>query len=297
MTVHDVPVTGAALARRLADIAALTKPRLNAMAVFAVVVGWWAEVGFAGEVLPLVIAILGSGAVACGASVFNQVIERDRDALMERTADRPLPAGRMSVSDAVMIGVALSVGGLAIMAVGSTSLATALSALTLVTYVAIYTPLKTRTSLNTLAGTIPGALPPLIGAAAASGHLSPRAWFLFALIAAWQLPHFLSIAWLYREDYKRAGYAMLPVVTGGSAATGRQIVVQGLLTLLVSLAAWPLGLAGAGYFVVALIAGVLFVSSGVYFLVRRTDTAARLVLRASLMHLPIVLTAFALESA
>ncbi len=297
MTVHDVPAAGAGLARRAADLAALTKPRLNAMAVFAVVVGWWAEVGFDGPVLPLLVAIFGSGAVACGASVFNQVVERDRDALMKRTCERPLAAGRLSVSDAVLIGVALSVGGLLILAVGSTPLATALSALTLVTYVAIYTPLKTRTSLNTLVGTIPGALPPLIGAAAAAGSLSPRAWFLFALIGVWQLPHFLSIAWLYRRDYERAGYAMLPVVTGGSGATGRQIVVQGMLTLLVSLAAWPLGLAGTAYFVVALVAGALFVGTGVLFLFRRTDAAARLVLRASLLHLPIVLTAFALASA
>jgi len=295
MTVYDFDATGPGILRRLADFAALTKPRLNAMAVFAVAVGWWAEVGFAGEIAPFVWAVLGAGGVAFGSSVFNQIIERDRDALMERTCERPLPAGRMSVSDAVLLGVALSMGGLAILALGSTPLATGLGALTLVSYVAIYTPLKTRTSLNTLVGTIPGALPPLIGAAAASGSLSPRAWFLFALIGIWQLPHFLSIAWLYRRDYERAGYAMLPVVTGGSGATGRQIVVQGLLTLLVSLAALPLGLAGSAYFAVALVAGLMFVASGVNFLVRGTDTAARLVLRASLVHLPLVLTAFALS--
>jgi protoheme IX farnesyltransferase len=295
MTVYDFDASGPGVLRRAADFAALTKPRLNAMAVFAVAVGWWAEVGFAGELAPFVWAVLGAGGVAFGSSVFNQIIERDRDALMERTCERPLPAGRMSVSDAVLLGVALSMGGLAILALGSTPLATGLGALTLVSYVAIYTPLKTRTSLNTLVGTIPGALPPLIGAAAASGSLSPRAWFLFALIGIWQLPHFLSIAWLYRRDYERAGYAMLPVVTGGSGATGRQIVVQGLLTLLVSLSALPLGLAGTPYFAVALVAGVGFVATGVLFLVRGTDQAARLVLRASLLHLPLVLTAFALS--
>ena len=297
MTVYDVRSETPAVAGRVADLVALTKPRLNAMAVFAVAVGWWAEVGFAGEIMPFVWAVLGAGGVAFGSSVFNQIIERDRDALMERTSERPLAAGRMPVSEAVLLGVVLSMGGLAILALGSTPLATGLGALTLVTYVAVYTPLKTRTSLNTLVGTIPGALPPLIGAAAASGSLSPRAWFLFALIGIWQLPHFLSIAWLYRKDYERAGYAMLPVVTGGSGATGRQVVVQGLLTLLVSLAALPLGLAGTGYFAVALVAGTLFVASGVVFLLRGTDEAARLVLRASLIHLPVVLTAFALSAA
>ncbi len=294
MTMRDVPLGVPVAARRGADLAALTKPRLNAMAVFAVAVGWWAEAGFSGSFATFVATIAGAACVAAGSSVLNQVIERDRDALMRRTMDRPLPAGRVGVAEATLLGCALSLAGLVVLAVASTPLAAALAALTLFTYVAVYTPLKTRTSFNTLVGTVPGALPALMGAAAATGSLSAGAWFLFALVTAWQLPHFLSIAWLYRDDYARAGYVMLPAVTGNSAATARQIVVQGLLTTVVSIAAVPLGLAGRGYFVVALLAGGLLVGAGVVFLVRRTDAAARLALRASLVHLPAVLTAFAL---
>ncbi len=297
MTVRDIRVIVPGLGQRLADLSALTKPRLNGMAVFAVAVGWWAEIGFTGGVGPFLATILGAGAVACGSSVLNQVMERDRDALMVRTMHRPLPAGRISAGDATMLGGLLSLVGLTLLATLSTPLATLLGALTLVSYVAIYTPLKTRTSLNTFVGTVPGALPPLLGAAAATGSLSTEAWFLFALISIWQLPHFLSIAWLYRDDYERAGYAMLPVVTGGSGATGRQIVLHGLLTVVVSVAAFPLGIAGRGYVVVALLAGALLVGSGVLFALRRDDASARLVLRASLVHLPIVLLAFALSAA
>ena len=299
---RDMPVDAPATSSHLADLVALTKPRLNAMAVFAVAVGWWAEVGFGGSLAAFVIAILGAGGVAFGSSVLNQVIERDRDALMKRTMDRPLPRGRVSVGEALTLGCALSFGGLILLALASTPLAAGLGALTLFTYVAVYTPLKPRTSLNTFVGTVPGALPPLIGAAAATGSLSAAAWFLFAVITVWQLPHFLSIAWIYRHDYARAGYAMLPAVTGNSGATARQIVLQALLTTLVTLAAVPMGLLSPGfaeraYFVVALLAGLMLVAFGVVFLVRRTDAAARLVLRASLIHLPLVLSAFALGAA
>jgi protoheme IX farnesyltransferase len=293
MSARDVPVSAPA-ASRIVDFVTLTKPRLNAMAVFAVAVGWWAEIGFRGSLVEFAAAMLGAGGIAFGSSALNQVIERDRDALMQRTMDRPIPAGRVSVADGLAFGLALSLIGLVVLAVWSTPLAAGLGALTLFSYVCVYTPLKTRTSLNTLVGTVPGALPPLIGAAAATGTLSPKAWFLFALITAWQLPHFFSIAWLYRDDYARAGYRMLPAVTGNSGATARQIVVQALLTTVVSVAAVLMGLAGRGYFVVALLAGLLFVATGVVFLIHRTDRNARLVLRASLVHLPLVLGAFAL---
>ncbi len=298
MNAQDVPapVLSTGL-RRVADLFALTKPKLNAMAVFAVAVGWWAEAGAPATPGPLLWAIAGAGAIAFGASALNQYIERDRDAQMDRTRDRPLPAGRVTPRDALWFGTVLSVAGLAILALTSTPLAAALGLATLVTYVCIYTPLKTRTSLNTLVGTLPGALPPLIGAAAASGALSSRAWFLFALIGIWQLPHFLAIAWLYRVDYGRAGFAMLPVVTSESAATARQVLLQGLLTVIVSLTAVPFGLAGRTYFVVALVAGVLLLAAGAQFAVRRTDVSARLLLRASLVHLPLVLAAFALDPA
>jgi len=302
MSTREAPVTAPTAGQRIADYVALTKPRLNAMAVFAVAVGWWAEIGFDGSLTAFAAAMLGAGGIAFGSSALNQVIERDRDALMQRTKDRPIPAGRIAVADGLAFGLGLSLVGLVGLALASTPLAAGLGALTLFTYVCVYTPLKPRTSLNTFVGTIPGALPPLIGAAAATGSLSPKAWFLFALLTAWQLPHFLSIAWIYRNDYARAGYAMLPGVTDNNGATARQIVLQALLTTLVSLAAVPMGLFSPGpggrwYFAIALVAGLLFVGTGILFLSRGTDGRARLVLRASLIHLPAVLTAFALGAA
>ncbi len=293
MSVTDATVAPIGAAARLGAFVALTKPRLNAMAVLAVAAGWWVAAGTFAPASRFAAAIAGAGLLAFGASALNQWMERDLDARMVRTRDRPLPAGRVTPAEAYVFGLALIVLGLGVLLLWTTPLAFALGALTVGTYLGIYTPLKTRTSLNTLVGAIPGALPPLLGAAAATGHLGTRAWFLFALVAAWQLPHFLAIAWLYRDDYARAGYAMLPVVTGGSGATARQVVVQGLLTVAVSLAAVPLGLAGQDYFIVALAAGVGLVVCGGLFAFRTSERSARLLLRGSLLYLPVVLLAFA----
>ena len=278
--------------RRLADFAALTKPRLNALTIFAVGAGWKAA-GGPWISTRLVVALVGAALVAAGSSILNQWIERSLDARMRRTAARPLPTGRVSPRDALVLGILLGVSGVFVLTVAANPLTGALSALCLVTYVALYTPLKTRTTLNTLVGTIPGALPPVMGVAAATGTLPREAWFLFALMVAWQLPHFLSIAWIYREDYRRAGFAMLPSVAGGEDATARQAVIHSLLVLVVSLTAAPLRLAGPLYTVVALVAGIAFLAAAVSFARRRTDVSARLLLRASLVHLPLVLVAFA----
>lgn len=291
---------GAALPRtalsRLADLVALTKPRLNALTVFAVGAGWKAAGG--PWVSARLIAVLaGSALVAAGASVLNQWIERERDARMRRTADRPLPAGRLPAGDAAALGAVLAVAGIAALHLAANPLTAALGAACLVSYVLLYTPLKTRTTLNTLVGTVPGALPPVMGVAAFADALPPEAWFLFALLAAWQIPHFLSIAWIHREDYRRGGFAMLPAVEGGEAATPRQAVVHALLVLVVSLSAFPLRLAGPLYVAVALAAGIGFAAAAVVFARRRTDASARTLLRASLVHLPLVLVAFAWDRA
>lgn len=286
------PAAAAAPGGRLADLAALTKPRLNALAVFAVAAGWWAAGGELASAR-FALTLAGAGLVACGSSVVNQWIERRLDARMRRTASRPLPSGRVHPRDALALGVLLAATGLATLAFAANAAAAGVGAACLLSYVLLYTPLKTRTTLNTLVGAVPGALPPVIGVVAAAGAPTPAAWFLFALLAAWQLPHFLAIAWLHREDYRNAGFAMLPSTEGGEAATARQALVQALLVLVVSLVALPLGLAGTTYFFVALGAGLLFAAAAAAFALNRTDAAARRLLRASIVHLPVVFTAFA----
>lgn len=285
------------VARRFLDVVAITKPRLNGLTVFAVAAGWFAAVGRTGDPRVFAVTVLGSALVAGGASALNQYAERHRDAVMVRTADRPMPAGRMSPREGLVLGIAMSASGLLALAVATNALTVVLGAFCLLWYVGVYTPLKTRTSLNTIAGTISGAIPPVMGVTAATGGLPAEALFLFALLVAWQLPHFLSIAWLYRDDYERGGYVMLPSIPGGEVQTARQVVVQSLLTLFVSLLAVPAGLAGRTYLFVALGAGIVFVGASVAFAMARTDDSARRLLRVSIIHLPVVLTAFALDRA
>jgi protoheme IX farnesyltransferase len=295
MSAGDAAAAAPGTGRRLLDVLALTKPRLNALTVFAVGAGWLAAVGSTGDARVFAATVLGSAAVAGGASALNQYVERRRDALMARTADRPLPAGRMAPRDGLVLGVAMSAAGLAALAVATNTLTGVLAAICLVWYVAVYTPLKTRTSLNTIAGTISGALPPVMGVAAATDRLGVEALFLFSLMVAWQLPHFLSIAWLYRGDYERAGYVMLPSIEGGETQTSRQVVVQSLLTVVVSLVAVPFRLAGTTYLLFAFGAGIVLLGAGIAFALVRTDDSARRLLRVSVLYLPVVLTAFALD--
>lgn len=288
-------VDGGRTGGRLADLVALTKPRLNALAVFAVGAGWWSAGGDLGSA-SFALTLAGSGMVAASSSVLNQWIERTLDARMSRTSSRPLPAGRVDPRDALVLGVALAAAGLATLLLAANVGAAAAGAACLLSYLFLYTPLKTRTALNTLVGAVPGALPPVIGVVAVEGRVTPAAGFLFALLAAWQLPHFLAIAWLHREDYRRGGFAMLPVVDGGEGSTARQAVVQSFLVLVVSLTALPLGLAGRAYFFTALAAGAVFVAAAVAFARSRSDASARLLLRASIVHLPAVLVAFACDA-
>lgn len=282
---------------RVSDLVSLTKPRLNALTVFAVAAGYLACSGAPreDEWARLAVAVAGSALCAGGAAAVNQAMERGIDARMVRTAGRAVAAGRISPADAYAFGWLLSGAGIAALALGANALTGALGAICVGTYVGIYTPLKRVTTLNTLVGTVPGALPPVMGVAAATGRLGAEAVFLFALLVAWQLPHFLSIAFLHREDYRRGGLVMLPCVEGGEDATARQAVTQSLLALVASVAAVPFGLAGRWYALTAFIAGAAFVAAAVVFALRRTEVSARTLLRASLVHLPLVLTAFALD--
>ncbi len=264
----------------------LTKPRITAMVLFTTLVGFVTSSADRVPLPGLLVALVGTGLVASGAAVLNQVLERDTDALMLRTRSRPLPAGRVSPGEASVFGGALSVLGLGLLLGGSHPLAAAVAAVTLVSYLALYTPLKRRTPFSTLVGAVPGALPPVIGWAAARGSLDDGAGVLFAILFLWQIPHFLAIAWLYREDYARAGFPMLPVVDREGGFTARQAVLHCLALLLVSLAAAAAGLGGAWYLGGAFVLGAALTLFAVRLVSARNLAAARGLFLASVLYLP-----------
>jgi protoheme IX farnesyltransferase len=281
--------------RRLADFLTLTKPEITFNVVLTALVGFLAADHGSVRVLPLVHALLGTGLVAGAASSLNQWAERGHDALMHRTVRRPLPAGRLSPQESAIFGLALGVLGTAYLALSVGVLASALAAATAVSYLLIYTPLKRVTSLATVVGAVPGAMPPLIGWAAARGALAPGAWVLFLILFFWQMPHFLALAALYRKDYARAGFRVLPVVDPGGASTGRQAVLYALALLVVSLLPTPLGMAGPLYFFGALTLGVGFVYYGIRLaLVPASHRHASSLFRYSLLYLPVLCALMAL---
>ncbi len=224
---HPTPFAPAA--HRVADFLSLTKPRLNSLVVVTAGIGYYLGAGGDLHLASLVEAVLGIALVAGGAAGLNQIYERDTDSLMFRTRMRPLAAQRVTTSEALVFSLALAAAGLVIVAASSNLLAAFLTLLTLVSYNLVYTPMKRRSQLATLVGAVPGALPPMIGWVAARGTLTPEAWALFAIVFVWQIPHFMAIAWLYRADFGRAGFPLLPVVepTGRSTATsGRAVLAR-----------------------------------------------------------------------
>ena len=291
----DLPVDAARPSA--GDWLVLCKPRLNAMVVATTFGGAWLASGGAAPAMLLVHAVLGTALAACGASALNMVLERRTDALMERTRNRPLPAGRMRPVEAAVFGTVLAAAGLAWLAVFTNLLAAALAALTVGTYLFVYTPLKFRSASNTLVGAIPGALPPMIGWAAADGPraLDAGAWVLFGILYLWQIPHFLAIAWLYREDYRRAGLVMLPGLGDEGDSAGRHAVRYAVFLVLASLFAVVTGLAGTRYAAGALVLGAGFVGAAILFARRRTDARARLLLHASLVYLPLLFLCMGLD--
>ena len=269
-----------------ADWLELTKPRITMMVVFTAMVGFVVASPGSPWTGLLTAALLGTGLVAGGASVLNMVMERDTDALMLRTRTRPIPAGRIRPAEARWFGALLTLGGLALLL----SLCGALSALvafsTWASYLFLYTPLKRRTHLSTLVGAVPGALPPVIGWAAASGRLEPGAFILFAIVFLWQIPHFLAIAWLYRDDYERAGFPMLPVIDREGHLTGRQAVLHSVALVVVSLAPVAAGLGGALYLAGAVILGTALTLAALRLARSRDVAAARSLFLASVLYLP-----------
>ena len=275
---------------RAADYAALAKPRLNLLVVASTLAGYVMAGGEPGSVTALLCTVIGTGLVAGGAAAFNQVIERDTDGLMRRTRTRPLPDGRLGAPEAVRYAAVLSIAGLIVLGAGVNGLAAAVALTTLASYAVVYTPLKRRTSFATVIGAIPGALPPVIGWAAAENGLSLGAWVLFGILFLWQLPHFLAIAWMYREDYARAGLPMLPVIEPDGRSTARQAVVYAAALLPLALAPTLVGMSGTIYFAGALVLTLVFVAMAGRFALSRAVRDARNLFFWSIIYLPILWT-------
>jgi protoheme IX farnesyltransferase len=277
-----------ASATRSRDYVALAKPRLNLLVVASTLVGYAMAPGDALGFVGVLGLLLGTGLVAGGASAFNQVMERDLDALMRRTRRRPLPDQRLQPMEGALFATALTLIGVLMIVAVSNVLAGAVALATLVIYAAIYTPLKRRTSFSTVIGAIPGALPPVIGWAAVTNGISAEAWTLFVIMFLWQLPHFLAIAWMYREDYGRAGYPMLPVLEPDGRSTGRQSVVYAVALLPVSLAPTAMRMSGDLYLAGALVLGLAYAWLTFVFARTRSVQDARRVFFASILYLPLL---------
>jgi protoheme IX farnesyltransferase len=270
------------------DYLALTKPRLNFLVVATSAAGYYLGATGSVDMVSMAEAVAGTALVAGGAAVLNQLYERDTDALMRRTRMRPLPAGRVGPTDALVFGLALAAAGLALLAARANWLSAGLALATLVTYLAIYTPMKRRTPLSTIVGAVPGALPALIGWTASRGSIDRSGAALFAIVFCWQLPHFMAIAWLYREDYGRAGFPMLPVIDPDGRRSGKQAVYWGFLLVLASLEPAFSGLAGGAYFAVALVLGVVLFWLALRFASARNEATARALFYGSITYLPLL---------
>jgi protoheme IX farnesyltransferase len=277
------------------DYVALTKPRLNLLVVLTSAAGYYLGAPAQPHWLAMIPAVIGTALVAGGAAVLNQLYERKTDALMRRTRMRPLPDGRVEPNDARTFGVSLSFAGLALLALTTNLIAAALAIATLVIYLIIYTPMKLRSSASTLVGAVPGALPPLIGWAAASGSLSIGGWALFAIVFLWQMPHFMAIAWMYRDDYRSAGFPLLPVVEPDGRRTGQQAVLYAMALLPVSLIPTFVAVSGQVYLYVAFVLGLALIGLAINFAATRSDAAARALFFGSITYLPLLWVAMILD--
>src|SRR5438105_11853766 len=248
---------------RLSAYVELTKPRITFLIVLTSAAGFCLGSRGAVNYLLFANAMISIGLLSSGIATLNQFIERDLDGLMRRTASRPLPTGRLAPLEAMWLGVLLTAGAETYLALFVNGLSAILGLTVIAGYLFLYTPLKTRTTLSTAVGAFPGAMPPLIGWTAARGEIDVAAWVLFAILFLWQFPHFLAIAWMYREDYGRAGIRMLPVVEPEGRVTGQQIIAYSLMLVPVSLLPTVLGISGRFYFAAALVLGVLFLATGI----------------------------------
>jgi len=270
----------------------LTKPRITWLILMSTGIGYFFGVRATGVAawhwLALLHTIVGTGLIASGTAALNQWFEREADAKMRRTQARPLPSGRITPRNALSFGIAISTAGFLELALCVNLLTGLLGLFTLATYLFVYTPLKRRSPHSTTIGAIPGAMPPLIGYAAASGTLDANAWILFAILFLWQFPHFYAIAWMYREDYERAGIRMLPVVEPDGESTARQIFIYSLILLPISLVPSLLAMTGTIYLVGAVALGAYYIYSSTRVRFHRTRQQARQVLFASIVYLPLL---------
>jgi heme o synthase len=280
---------------RVAAYLELTKPRITFLIVLTAAAGFALAVPGRVDYRAMFIAMVGIALLSSGIATLNQYMEKDLDALMRRTANRPLPTGKLLPWEALAFGVGLTALAELYLAVLVNPLSAVLGLTVISGYLFGYTPLKTRTSLSTFVGAFPGAVPPLIGWACARGEIGVEAWVLFAILFLWQFPHFLAIAWMYREDYTRAGILMLPVVEPDGRVTGQQIVLYTVMLLPVSLLPTLLGTAGKIYFVGAIVLGMVFLYFSLRAAFSKSRHAARQLLLASVIYLPLLFILMVLD--
>ena len=290
--------TDAALVARggLADWLELLRPRIATMVVLAALIGGVLAGGF-GQLAACIEAAFYIALVTGAASVFNQVLERETDSRMERTRNRPLPAGRLGAGEALVFGLLLGAVGVAGLAVRFQVLSAFLALATLCVYVIVYTPLKRISTLNTAVGAVPGAAPPLLGYVALADQTGPWAWALFSVIFAWQFPHFMAIAWLHREDYARAGMRMIPAMPNSRGVAGTQAVIYSVALIPVSLLPFLHGMAGPLYGVMALVLGLAYLVASIRFARREDRPRARGLMLVSIIYLPLLLGGILIDPA
>ena len=290
----ETPGIAASRHRFASDVAELVKARLTLLVLLTTAVGFYLGSETPVDFYALFHVVFGTAAAAAGAAALNQWWERRADALMHRTRTRPIPAGRMPPLEALVLGTALSIFGIVYLALACNPLSATLTAITVAIYIFAYTPLKRASTANTAVGAIPGAIPPMIGWAAARGDLGPGAWSLFAIVFLWQMPHFFAIAWMCREDYARGGFRMI----SSEDSTGERSASQSVFfcILLLVLAGLPafFGIVSYVYQAIELLLGGLFVAVAMRFLRLRTQSAARLLFVASIAYLPLLLAALVL---
>ena len=285
---HPVEADSAPGHTWLSDLIVLTKVRVNVLVVATTAGGYYLGSDGPVDLLRLLVVCAGTALVASGAAALNQVVERDTDRLMTRTQTRPIARGGMTPARGRLIALALAAAGLAAIWLGSNPAATAVALLTFILYTLVYTPLKRRTSLATVVGAVPGALPPMIGWAASSTLAAPAPWTLFLVMFIWQLPHVLAIAWMYRDQYAAAGLPMLPVIDTTGATTGRQASLWAATLIPGSQLPFLFGISDRTYAIGALVLGMMQLALAVHFALRRTNAHARLLFYASITYLPLL---------
>jgi heme o synthase len=277
------------LSTRANAYVALTKPDVSFLVLMTTAAGYYMGARGAVDWLHLIQTVFATLLIAAGTATLNHYIERESDRYMRRTASRPLPSGQLQPREALWFGVILSVAGALDLYFTAGVLASALGVLTCLSYLLAYTPLKKRTVWATFVGAFPGAIPPMIGWVAAAGRLDSGAWLLFAILFLWQFPHFYAIAWMYREDYARAGILMLPVVDREGTRTFRQIIFTAVALVGVSLLPAVSGLAGVRYFFGALVVSTALVQVCVWAASSRTNVRAKWLMHATVLHIPVLL--------